>query len=171
VSTEPRVHEAGANQAIRLTVNGDSYELLVFPNDTLLGILRNDLQLTGTKYGCGTGDCCACTVEVNGQSVLSCLSLASDLDGATVTTVEGLLDGRNLHPIQESFVEHGAVQCGFCTPGMIMSIKSLLDENPDPSEAEIRHYLRGNLCRCTGYRKIVDAALSAAKKLAEVQNQ
>lgn len=167
----PRIHEAGTNQAIRLTVNGDSYELLVFSNDTLLSVLRNDLQLTGTKYGCGTGDCCACTVQVNGQSVLSCLSLASDLDGATVTTVEGLVDGRNLHPIQESFVEHGAVQCGFCTPGMIMSIKSLLDENPNPSEAEIRHYLRGNLCRCTGYRKIVDAALSAAKKLNEVHSQ
>ena len=167
----PRIHEAGTNQAIRLTVNGDSYELLVFSNDTLLSVLRNDLQLTGTKYGCGTGDCCACTVQVNSQSVLSCLSLASDLDGATVTTVEGLVDGRNLHPIQESFVEHGAVQCGFCTPGMIMSIKSLLDENPNPSEAEIRHYLRGNLCRCTGYRKIVDAALSAAKKLNEVHSQ
>lgn len=167
----PKIHEAGISQTIRLTVNGDSHELLVFSNDTLLSVLRNDLQLTGTKYGCGTGDCCACTVQVNSQSVLSCLSLASDLDGASVTTVEGLINGRNLHPIQESFVEHGAVQCGFCTPGMIMSIKSLLDGNPDPSEAEIRHYLRGNLCRCTGYRKIVDAALSAAKKLNEVHSQ
>ena len=171
MTIETRIHEAGANQTIRLTVNGDSYELLVFSNDTLLNVLRNDLQLTGTKYGCGTGDCCACTVQVDNQSVLSCLSLASDLDGSTVITVEGLIDGRNLHPIQESFVEHGAVQCGFCTPGMIMSIKSLLDENPDPSETEIRHYLRGNLCRCTGYRKIVDAALGAAKKLSEVHGQ
>ena len=171
MTTETRIHEAGVKRTIRLTVNGDSYELLVFPNDTLLNVLRNDLQLTGTKYGCGTGDCCACTVQVDSRSMLSCLSLASDLDGAFVTTVEGLINGGNLHPIQESFVEHGAVQCGFCTPGMIMSIKSLLEENPDPSETEIRHYLRGNLCRCTGYRKIVDAALSAAKKLVEARNQ
>ena len=171
MTTETRIHEAGAKRTIRLTVNSDSYELLIFPNDTLLNVLRNDLQLTGTKYGCGTGDCCACTVQVDNQSMLSCLSLASDLDGASVTTVEGLINGGNLHPIQESFVEHGAVQCGFCTPGMIMSIKSLLQENPDPSETEIRHYLRGNLCRCTGYRKIVDAALSAAKKLNEARNQ
>jgi aerobic carbon-monoxide dehydrogenase small subunit len=171
VTTETRIHEAGVNQTIRLTVNGDRYELLVFSNDTLLNVLRNNLQLTGTKYGCGTGDCCACTVQVNGQSMLSCLSLASDLDGASVTTVEGLMKGGNLHSIQESFVEHGAVQCGFCTPGMIMSIKSLLEENPDPSETEIRHYLRGNLCRCTGYRKIVDAALSAAKKLNKARDQ
>ncbi len=171
MTIETKIHEAGVKQAIHLTVNGDSYELLVFSNDTLLNVLRNDLQLTGTKYGCGTGDCCACTVQVDGQSMLSCLSLASDMDGAAVTTVEGLMNGRNLHPIQESFVEHGAVQCGFCTPGMIMSIKSLLEENPDPSETEIRHYLRGNLCRCTGYRKIVDAALSAAKKLVEARSQ
>jgi aerobic carbon-monoxide dehydrogenase small subunit len=171
VTTETRIHEAGENQTIRLTVNGDSYELLVLSNDTLLNVLRNNLQLTGTKYGCGTGDCCACTVQVDGRSMLSCLSLASDLDGASVTTVEGLMNGRYLHPIQESFVEHGAVQCGFCTPGMIMSIKSLLEENPDPSETEIRHYLRGNLCRCTGYRKIVDAALSAAKKLNKARDQ
>ncbi len=171
MTTETRIHEAGVNQTIRLTVNGDRYELLVLSNDTLLYVLRNNLQLTGTKYGCGTGDCCACTVQVNGQSMLSCLSLASDLDGASVTTVEGLMNGGNLHPIQESFVEHGAVQCGFCTPGMIMSIKSLLEENSDPSETEIRHYLRGNLCRCTGYRKIVDAALSAAKKLNKARDQ
>ncbi len=171
MTTETRIHEAGENQTIRLTVNGDRYELLVFSNDTLLNVLRNNLQLTGTKYGCGTGDCCACTVQVDDRSMLSCLSLASDLDGASVTTVEGLMKGGNLHPIQESFVEHGAVQCGFCTPGMIMSIKSLLEENPDPSETEIRHYLRGNLCRCTGYRKIVDAALSAAKKLNKARDQ
>jgi aerobic carbon-monoxide dehydrogenase small subunit len=171
VTTETRIHEAGVNKTIRLTVNGDSYELLVLSNDTLLNVLRNNLQLTGTKYGCGTGDCCACTVQVDGRSMLSCLSLASDLDGACVTTVEGLMKGGNLHPIQESFVEHGAVQCGFCTPGMIMSIKSLLEENPNPSETEIRHYLRGNLCRCTGYRKIVDAALSAAKKLNKARDQ
>ncbi len=165
MTIELNVHEVGTSQAICLTVNGDGHALLVFPNDMLLGILRNNLQLTGTKYGCGTGDCCACTVQVNGRSVLSCLTLASELDGAVVATIEGLYAGGNLHPIQESFIEHGAVQCGFCTPGMIMSIKSLLEENPDPSEAEIRHYLRGNLCRCTGYRKIVDAALGAAKKL------
>ena len=171
MTTETRIHEASVNQTIRLTVNGDRYELLVLSNDTLLNVLRNNLQLTGTKYGCGTGDCCACTVQVDGRPMLSCLSLASDLDGASVTTVEGLMKGGNLHPIQESFVEHGAVQCGFCTPGMIMSIKSLLEENPDPSETEIRHYLRGNLCRCTGYRKIVDAALSAAKKLNKARDQ
>ena len=134
MTIETRIHEAGANQTIRLTVNGDSHELLVFSNDTLLNVLRNDLQLTGTKYGCGTGDCCACTVQVDNQSVLSCLSLASDLDGSTVITVEGLIDGRNLHPIQESFVEHGAVQCGFCTPGMIMSSSHCLTRIPTPQK-------------------------------------
>ena len=152
-------------QAIGLVVNGDELEVLVSYNDTLLSVLRNQLGLTGTKYGCGTGDCCACTVHLDGTLVLSCLSLAADLDGREVTTVEGIADGEHLHPVQESFVEKGAAQCGFCTPGMIMTVKSLLDENPDPSEQEVRQYLRGNLCRCTGYTKIVDAALDAAKKI------
>jgi len=160
-----------SQQAIGLLVNGDEHEVLVSPNDTLLTVLRNQLGLTGTKYGCGTGDCCACTVHLDGTSVLSCLSLAADLDGSEVTTVEGIADGEHLHPIQESFVEKGAAQCGFCTPGMIMTVKSLLDENPDPSEEEARQYLRGNLCRCTGYTKIVDAALDAAKKMQEVSSQ
>ncbi len=148
--------------AVRFQVNGEPTELLVSANETLLSALRNQLGLTGTKYGCGTGDCCACTVSVNGRAILSCLSLAAELEGENVTTVEGLSDGSKLNPVQASFAELGAVQCGFCTPGMIMTINALLAENPDPSEQEVRHYLRGNLCRCTGYVKIVDAALAAA---------
>ncbi len=154
-------------KSVAITVNGDTRQVLVSPNDTLLSVLRNQFGLTGTKYGCGTGDCCACTVQLDGAPVLSCLSLAADLDGRSVTTVEGLADGENLHPVQQSFVEKSAAQCGFCTPGMIMTVKSLLEENPDPTEEDVRHYLRGNLCRCTGYAKIIDAALEAAKKMQE----
>ncbi len=152
-------------KAIHLTVNGNAYDLLVSPNDTLLDTLRNQLSLTGTKHGCGTGDCCACTVLVNDKPMLACLSLAADLDGDEVTTIEGLSKGSQLHPIQNSFIEKGAVQCGFCTPGMIMVTKSLLDEDPNPSEEKARQYLRGNLCRCTGYTKILDALLDAAGKM------
>lgn len=150
---------------LNLTVNSDAYELLVSPNDTLLDVLRNQLGLTGTKHGCGTGDCCACTVLVDGKPMLACLSLVADLEGSEIKTVEGLSGGDRLHPIQESFVENGAIQCGFCTPGFVMAVKALLDENPRPSEEEVRWYLRGNLCRCTGYTKIVEASLEAAKKM------
>jgi carbon-monoxide dehydrogenase small subunit len=149
---------------ITLTINGVQRELLVSPNELLLNILRDRLGLTGTKYGCGIGECGACTVLVDGEPVLACITLAICLDGSDIITVEGMAqaDGR-LHPIQESFLEHGAVQCGFCTPGMVMMAKSLLDENPSPTEEQIRDHLRGNLCRCTGYTQIVKAIHDCSK--------
>ncbi|MEW6377388.1 MAG: (2Fe-2S)-binding protein [Thermodesulfobacteriota bacterium] len=150
---------------IELTVNGVKQEILVAPNELLLNVLRDRLGMTGTKYGCGIGECCACTVLVDGKPVLACITLAIGLDGSDIITVEGMAqaDGR-LHPIQESFLEHGAVQCGFCTPGMVMMAKSLLDENPSPTEEQIRDHLRGNLCRCTGYIQIVKAIQSCSKE-------
>ena len=143
---------------IELTVNGVKRELLVAPNDLLINVLRDQLDLTGTKYGCGIGECCSCTVLVDGAPMLACLLLAIGLDGSEIVTIEGIAkpDGQ-LHPVQESFLNHGAIQCGFCTPGMVMMGKSLLDENPKPTEKEIREYIRGNLCRCTGYTQIVRA--------------
>jgi len=165
MSTTSNTLEKGNKKVIGVTVNGDLRELLVTSNQTALSVLRDQLGLTGTKYGCGTGDCCACSVLINSKPVLSCLTLGVDLDGCEVTTIEGLAEGNNLHPVQDSFVKKGGAQCGFCTPGMIITIKSLLDENSDPSEQEVRQYLRGNLCRCTGYTKIVDAALDAAKTM------
>lgn len=153
-------------QTISLQVNGDTYELAVNPWRTLNEVLREDLKLTGTKLGCGTGDCGACTVLVEGKSVSSCLTLAIEVQGLEITTIEGMApDAENLHPIQESFIEKGAIQCGYCTPGMIMSSAFLLKNNPHPSEAEIRAGLSGNLCRCTGYNKIVDAIADAAEKI------
>lgn len=142
---------------IKINVNGTDYELAVKPNTTLLELLRNQLRLTGTKKGCGLGDCGACTVLLNGKAVNSCLVLAVEADGQNVLTIESLAEGEKLHPIQQSFVEKGAIQCGFCTPGMILRTKALLDENPDPSEEEIKKALSGNLCRCTGYTKILEA--------------
>lgn len=147
---------------IALTVNGQTAQVSVAGNETLLDCLRGSLGLTGTKKGCDQGDCGACTVLVDGAPVNSCLMLASEADGKEITTIEGLsLDGV-LHPLQEAFIRHDAVQCGFCTPGMILTAAALLKENPHPSEEEIRRYLQGNLCRCTGYGKIVDAVLAAA---------
>ena len=145
---------------IRLIVNGVERELLVAPNDLLLNVLRDQLDLTGTKYGCGIGECCSCTVLVDGTPMLACLMLAISCDGCQITTIEGIAqpDGQ-LHPVQESFLKHGAIQCGFCTPGMVVMGKALLDENPKPSEKEIRDYIRGNLCRCTGYTQSVKAIL------------
>jgi carbon-monoxide dehydrogenase small subunit len=152
-------------QRVQITVNEEEVDLLVPPNRTLLNLLRYDLGLTGTKEGCGEGDCGACTVIVNGKVVTSCLVFAVEVDGAAITTIEGLQDGEQLHPIQQAFVDTGAVQCGFCTPGMILTTKALLDEIPDPSEEEIKHYLAGNLCRCTGYTKILDAVNTAVQLL------
>ncbi|MDT8902610.1 (2Fe-2S)-binding protein [Anaeroselena agilis] len=149
---------------ISLTVNGKERELYVRPNDLLLNVLRDQLGLMGVKYGCGIGECGACTVLLNGRTVLSCLMLAVSADGQEVVTAEGLGKPGNLHPLQKSFVEHGAVQCGFCTPGMLMSAASLLAENAQPTEEEIREYLRGNLCRCTGYAAIVKAVQAVAGK-------
>ncbi len=150
---------------VGLTVNGTLYELGVQPWETLLEVIRDRLGLTGTKEGCGLGECGACTVIMEGETVNSCLVLAAEADGKQITTIEGLADGDKLHPIQEAFIENGGLQCGFCTPGMIMSAKALLDENPNPSEAEIRRGIAGNLCRCTGYTKIIESITSAAKKM------
>ncbi len=150
---------------IELTVNGVKRELLVSPNDLLLNVLRDQLGLTGTKYGCGIGECCSCTVLVDGTPVLACLMLAIGLDGSEVVTVEGIVKPNGeLHPVQESFLKHGAIQCGFCTPGMVVMGKALLDENPKPTEKEIRDYIRGNLCRCTGYTQIVRAIQDCGAK-------
>jgi carbon-monoxide dehydrogenase small subunit len=150
---------------IQITVNEEEHDLLVHPNRTLLDLLRYDLGLTGTKQGCDEGDCGACTIIVNGKVLASCLVLAVEVDGAAITTIEGMHNGDELHPIQQAFVDSGAVQCGFCTPGMILTTKALLDEIPDPSEDEIKHYLEGNLCRCTGYTKILDAVNIAIKQM------
>ncbi len=150
---------------VRFTVNGTFQELNVNPWQTLLEVLRDELGLTGTKEGCGLGECGACTVIMDGKTVNSCLVLAAEVDGAQISTIEGLADGDKLHPIQAAFVEHGGLQCGFCTPGMVMSAKALLDENPNPSEAEIRRGIAGNLCRCTGYTKIIESVASAAETM------
>jgi carbon-monoxide dehydrogenase small subunit len=147
---------------ITFQLNGVLTEVLVAPNRTLVRMLREDLGLTGTKYGCGEGDCGACTVLLDDLPVNSCLVLAAQVDGRRVTTIEGLADGDRLHPLQEAFIEKGAIQCGFCTPGMILSAKALLDEQPDPAELDIRTAISGNLCRCTGYQKIVEAIKAAA---------
>ena len=156
-----------AKQNIELIVNGDRYEVAVEPNRMLVDVLREDLGLTGTKIGCAQGDCGACTVLMDGVSISSCLTLAVEAHQREITTIEGLAASpQELHPIQESFVQHGAVQCGYCTPGMIMSAKHLLDQNPHPSEEQIRQGLSGNLCRCTGYNKIVEAIGAAADKMA-----
>jgi len=149
-------------QLIALDINNRVYEIPVSPKDLLVDVVRKKVALTGTKKGCGQGDCGACTVLIDGEPVLSCITLAIACQGKKITTIEGLVaeDGQ-LHPIQQSFVDHGAVQCGFCTPGMILSSKSLLDKNSRPSEEEIKRGIAGNICRCTGYKRIV-AAISAA---------
>ena len=154
-----------AEKKIKLNVNGKQLRVPVRPTDTLVDVLRDTLGLTGTKKSCGVGDCGACTVVVDGKAIHSCLTLAMDVQGRTITTIEGL-EGEDgtLHPLQEAFVENGAIQCGFCTPGMIMSAKALLDEVPNPAEEEVRQALSGNLCRCTGYAKIIQAVLEASGK-------
>jgi len=145
-----------------LIVNGDMHELHVSPMLTLLELLRDVLGLTGTKKGCGTGDCGACTVLMNGNAVNACLVLAADVRGSKIITIEGLAGPGGLHPVQKRLVEHGAIQCGFCTPGMIMTAVALLGRNPSPTEDEVREAISGNLCRCTGYAKIIEAVLAAA---------
>lgn len=149
---------------INLKVNGRAWDLAVEPNRTLLDVLRHDLELTGTKRGCDLGECGSCTVILNGIPVNSCLVLAIQANGAEVLTIEGLAGPSGLHPLQRSFVEKGAIQCGFCTPGMILSASSLLQKNPKPGEEEIRTALSGNLCRCTGYQKIVEAIQSVGER-------
>jgi len=150
------------NIAITLNVNGKDYPLEVKPNEILLNVLRDRLGLMGTKYGCGIGECGACTVLLGGKAILSCQTLAFTADGKQITTIEGLERGGDLHPLQQAFIDEGAVQCGYCTPGMILSAKALLDGNPDPSNEEIKQAIRGNLCRCTGYMNIVRAIKTAS---------
>jgi carbon-monoxide dehydrogenase small subunit len=152
---------------IKLKVNGVFHEVWVKSNETLLEVLRTKLGLTGTKRGCDVGDCGACTVIINGKAVPSCLVLAVDAVGKEIVTIEGLSEGDELHPLQKAFLEHGAIQCGYCTPGMIMAAKALLDENPDPTEDEVKMAISGNLCRCTGYIKIIEAIRAAAKSMAK----
>lgn len=153
------------DRLINLKINGESYQLNVKPNLLLLDLLRNDIGLAGTKRGCDTGECGACTVLIEGKPVNSCLVLAVEADGKNILTIEGLTKNGKPHPLQEAFIEEGAVQCGFCTPGMILSAKALLDTNPNPKEEEIKKAIAGNLCRCTGYIKIIKAIISAAKKM------
>ena len=150
---------------IEFTVNGEKRIEVVTPSTRLLDLLRDDLGLTGAKEGCGQGECGACSVIMDGKLVVSCLILALQADGSEIITIEGVKKGNDLHQIQKSFIESGAVQCGFCTPGMIMATKDLLDKNPDPSSEEIKRGLSGNICRCTGYAKIIDAVKMSAKKL------
>ncbi len=150
-------------KAIQLTINGQPVEASVSPNQTLVQFLRDDMGLTGTKHGCGLGDCGACTVLLDGKAVNSCLVLAVQADGCQILTIEGLAENGKLHPLQQAFVDKGAIQCGFCTPGMILSAKALLDEKPNPTELEIMTAISGNLCRCTGYQKIVEAIGEAAE--------
>lgn len=152
-------------EVFRLTVNNRIFEVQAKPNATLLSVLRDQLDLTGAKCGCGTGDCGACTVLLDGQAVRSCIVPVKDAVGKQITTIEGLARGSELHPIQRAFVERGAIQCGFCTPGMILAAKALLDHTPNPTEDEIRAAIRFNLCRCTGYARIVEAVLYAAELL------
>jgi carbon-monoxide dehydrogenase small subunit len=147
---------------ISTTINGDSVEFLCEPSQTLLQVLRNDLGMTGTKEGCGSGDCGACSVIFDGELVCACLVLGVEAQGAAIETVEGVAAHDQLHVIQEKFLEHAALQCGICTPGLIVSTKALLKENPSPTEAEARYFLAGNLCRCTGYDKIIKAVMDAA---------
>ena len=150
---------------VTTTVNGDAVEFLCEPDETLLDVLRDELNLTGSKEGCASGDCGACSVMVNDRLVCSCLVLGAEADGAEIETIEGMADGENLHPLQKKFLEHAALQCGVCTPGFLVAAKALLEKNPDPTETEARYWLAGNLCRCTGYDKIIRAVLDTAAEM------
>jgi carbon-monoxide dehydrogenase small subunit len=152
---------------ITLKVNGTTYTLDVLPQRTLVEVLRETLGLTGTKKSCNEGECGACTVLMDGKPVASCLLLAIDAQGKEILTIEGLSEGEKLHPVQEAFLKNGGIQCGFCTPGMVMSAKAFLDEHPKPTPAEVRKAIVGNLCRCTGYQQIVDSIIAASKMMAE----
>lgn len=149
---------------IRLRINEELYEVSVEPNKTLIDIIRDDIGLTGTKKGCGTGDCGSCTIILDGKPVNSCLILGVEVDGSNILTIEGLRKGEELHPIQKAFIEHGAIQCGYCTPGMIISAKALLDNFPNPTEDQVKMALSGNLCRCTGYKKIIEAIMNVGSQ-------
>ncbi len=154
-----------AKQHVAATINGAPVEYLCEPHQTLLEVLRDALNLTGTKEGCATGDCGACSVTIAGRLVCSCLTLAAELNGKKIGTIEGMASGTKLHPLQQKFLEHAALQCGICTPGMLVAARSLLERNPNPTEEEVRYWLAGNLCRCTGYNNIVAAVLDAAAEM------
>jgi len=154
-----------AKHHVTATLNGNAVEFLCETQQTLLEVLRDELQLTGTKEGCGTGDCGACSVTVGGRLVCSCLVLGVEAQGKAIETIEGMAEGTNLHPLQRKFLEHAALQCGVCTPGILIAARSLLACNPDPTEEEVRYGLAGNLCRCTGYNKIISAVLDAAREM------
>jgi carbon-monoxide dehydrogenase small subunit len=150
-------------------VNGDPVEFLSWPGATLLDALRDELLLTGSKEGCGSGDCGACSVIVDGRLVCSCLMLAAEAQGRRIETIEGMAEGGALHPLQRKFLEHAALQCGFCTPGLLVAAKALLEANPEPTESEARYWLAGNLCRCTGYDKVIRAVMDAAAEMRQVR--
>ena len=152
---------------VTTTINGEPEEFLCDPNETMLDALRNRLGLTGAKEGCATGDCGACSITLDGTLVCACLMLAAESDGHEITTIEGMAEGENLHPLQTKFLESAALQCGICTPGFLIAAKALLDENPDPTETEVRFWLAGNLCRCTGYDKIIRAVMDTAAEMRE----
>ncbi len=150
---------------VAATINGDAVEFLCEVDETLLDVLRDELHLTGSKEGCGSGDCGACSVMLDGRLVCACLVLGAELEGRAVETIEAMADGERLHPLQRKFLQHAALQCGVCTPGILVAAKALLDKHPDPSETEVRYWLAGNLCRCTGYDKIVRAVMDAAGEM------
>ena len=150
---------------VSTTINGDAVEFLCEIEQTLLDVLRDDLRLTGSKEGCASGDCGACSVMMDGRLVCACLLLAAEAEGSVIETIEGMANGSDLHPLQQQFLDHAALQCGVCTPGFLIAAKALLDRNPDPTETEVRYWLAGNLCRCTGYDKIVRAVLDTAAEM------
>ena len=150
---------------VNTIVNGDKVEFLCEPEDSLMDVLRNNLRLTGTKEGCGTGDCGACTINLDGKIVCSCLVLGAEVNDCEISTIEGMAEDEDLHPLQKNFLKHAALQCGICTPGILVAAKSLLEKNPHPNEKEVRYWLAGNLCRCTGYDKIIKAVLETAKEM------
>ena len=150
---------------VAVAVNMDEKEFLCNAEDTLLDVLRDSLRLTGTKEGCGTGDCGACSVVLDGKLVCSCLVLAAEVDGSKISTIEGMASEKGLHPLQKKFIEHAALQCGICTPGILVAAKCLLESNPNPTESDVRYWLAGNLCRCTGYDKIIRAVMDAATEM------
>ena len=154
-----------AKQHVTTTINGNAVEFLCDSRQTLLDVLRDELDMTGTKEGCGTGDCGACTVNIDGRMMCSCLFLGAEAQGKSINTIEGMAEGDKLHVLQRKFLEHAALQCGICTPGMLIAAKTLLDNNLNPTEEETRYWLAGNLCRCTGYNPIIEAVLDAAKEL------
>ena len=154
-----------AKQHVSTTINGEAVEFLCETRQSLLDVLRDELDMTGTKEGCGTGDCGACSVTLNGDLVCSCLVLGVEAQGKSIQTIEGMAEGDQLHPLQRKFLEHAALQCGICTPGVLVAAKALLALNPDPTEEEVRYWLAGNLCRCTGYNKIIEAVLDAAREM------